>query len=173
MSAKKRELPGILILVPLILIQVASAAYFSFKILADLFLWQTFIFPWEYVEILEILASLGMCVGVVCSLILLRKSTHKLRDAERQINAAAGEIHKQILLQFDEWNLTPTERDVALLVIKGFSNNEIASFRSTRESTIKSHITSIFRKAGLTSRQQLITHVIDDLLNAVNPNSDV
>ncbi len=169
MNAKKRELPLILTLVPLILIQVASAAYFSFKILSDLFVWQPFIVPWEYVEILEILASLGMCVGVISSLMLLRKSAQRLRHAEQQINAAAGEIHKQILQQFDEWKLTPTERDVALMVIKGFSNNEIATFRSTRESTIKSHITSIFRKSGLTNRQQLITHVIDDLLNAVNP----
>jgi DNA-binding NarL/FixJ family response regulator len=165
----KRDIPLIVILLPLIAIQVASAIYFSLKILSDLFVWQILVIPWEIVEILEILASIGMFFGVISSLILLRKSARQMRHAEQQINAAAGEIHKQILLQFDDWCLTPTERDVALLVIKGFSNNEIASFRNTRESTIKSHITSIFRKSGLNNRQQLITHVIDDLLHAVNP----
>ena len=70
--------------------------------------------------------------------------------------------------QFQAWGLTPSERSVALLVVKGFSNGEIAGMRNSSESTIKSHVTSIFRKSGLTSRQQLVSGVIEDLLAALS-----
>jgi DNA-binding NarL/FixJ family response regulator len=39
--------------------------------------------------------------------------------------------------------------------------------RGTTESTVKSQLTSTFKKARLTSRQQLVACVIEDLVAAI------
>ena len=50
------------------------------------------------------------------------------------------------------WGLTPSETEVALLVVKGFSNAEIAGMRNCALPTVKSQLTSIYHKSGLQSR---------------------
>ncbi|WP_114965568.1 response regulator transcription factor [Alkalilacustris brevis] len=159
----------ILLLVPVVLIQLASAAYFILKISADLFLWQVPVIPWEALEVLELLASLGLLSGLAISLALIHVSARRINRLSMQIGAVAGEFQKYMEQQFDDWQLTPTEKNVALLVIKGFSNAEIARLRGTTESTVKSQLTSIFRKTGLATRQQLTTYLIEDLMAAVEP----
>ena len=48
-----------------------------------------------------------------------------------------------------------------------FSNAEIADLRNTSLPTVKSQMTAIFRKSGCTSRQQLISYLVDDLVQGV------
>lgn len=151
-----------------LLIQIASAAYFILKLLAEVFLWQVTIVPWEVQETLELLSSLGLLFGVFSSVVLLVIASQRVNRINDQLHAAAGQFQVYVDRQFDAWHLTPTEKHVAILVIKGFSNAEIAGLRGTTESTIKSQLTSIFRKADLTSRQQLVSCVIEDLV-AVMP----
>ncbi|MBF9033967.1 helix-turn-helix transcriptional regulator [Rhodobacterales bacterium HKCCE2091] len=152
----------------LLAVQVVSAGFFLFKLLADLFGFPIPILPWEVVELLEILASIGMLAGVVFSAVFLRVALRRMGQVERRLEAAAGDVQSYVDAQFREWDLTQTERDVALLVVKGFSNGEIAKLRGTSESTTKSQVSSIFRKAGLNSRQQLVTMVVEDLFDAID-----
>ena len=66
--------------------------------------------------------------------------------------------------RFDEWGLTPAERDVALFTIKGLSVSDIAELRATSEGTVKAQSAGIYRKAGVNNRTQLVSLFIDDLL---------
>jgi DNA-binding CsgD family transcriptional regulator len=66
--------------------------------------------------------------------------------------------------RFDEWSLTPAEREVALFAIKGLSLSEIAGVRETSEGTVKAQTNAIYRKAGVTGRPQLLSLFIDDLM---------
>ena len=66
--------------------------------------------------------------------------------------------------RFDEWGLTPAERDVALFAIKGLSTSEIAGLRGTSEGTIKAQTNAIYRKAGVTGRPQLLSLFIEELM---------
>lgn len=52
--------------------------------------------------------------------------------------------------------LSPRERDVFLLVAKGLSNTEVASSSFLAETTVKTHVRSIFGKLGLRDRVQLV-----------------
>lgn len=52
--------------------------------------------------------------------------------------------------------LTPTERAIALLVLQGLSNREIAGRLHREISTVKDHLTHIFDKLSIRSRVQLI-----------------
>ena len=51
--------------------------------------------------------------------------------------------------------LTPREREVVLLIGEGVNNKKIASRLTITEHTVKAHLTTIFRKLGLSGRVQL------------------
>lgn len=159
--------PVLLAIGVVLAIQIASAGFFILKIMAELLMIQVAWVPWEVQELLEILSSFGLLFGVISSVVLLMLASRRVTRINDQLQAAAGQFQVYVDRQFDGWQLTPTERHVAILVIKGFSNAEIARLRGTTESTVKSQLTSIFRKAELTSRQQLVACVIEDLVAAI------
>jgi DNA-binding CsgD family transcriptional regulator len=66
--------------------------------------------------------------------------------------------------QFDKWGLTPAERDVALLQLKGLRHKEIAELRETSERTVRQQALAIYRKAGLGGRTDLAAFFLEDLL---------
>lgn len=66
--------------------------------------------------------------------------------------------------QFSRWNLTEAEREVALLLLKGLSNKEVAAVRNTSERTVREQARSIYSKAGLSGRAALSAFFLEDLL---------
>jgi len=74
------------------------------------------------------------------------------------------EIRQMIDQQFGQWHLSHSEKDVALLLIKGFSMKEIADFRSTHEKTVRQQATTIYKKSGLSGRQELAAFFLEDIL---------
>jgi len=81
-------------------------------------------------------------------------------DNAKFVHGLAESIDRQFVL----WKLTAAERDVALLMIKGFSTKEIADLRKTAEKTVRLQVSAIFSKSGLQSRTQLLAYFIEDLL---------
>ncbi|MCB1371179.1 MAG: helix-turn-helix transcriptional regulator [Rhodobacteraceae bacterium] len=80
------------------------------------------------------------------------------------LQAASGAFLDLMEGNFAKWGLTPSERDVALLSIKGLSIAEIAALRATREGTVKAQSAAIYRKAGVNGRAQLLGLFVEDLL---------
>jgi len=66
--------------------------------------------------------------------------------------------------QFDRWQLTPAEREVALLMLKGLSHKEIAAVRESSERTIRQQARAIYAKANLSGRAALSAFFLEDLL---------
>lgn len=66
--------------------------------------------------------------------------------------------------QFERWALSPAEKEVALLLLKGLSHKEIASVRETSEATARQQARAIYKKAGLTGRNDLAAFFLEDLL---------
>ncbi len=66
--------------------------------------------------------------------------------------------------QFERWALSPAEREVALLLLKGLSHKEIASVRSVTEATARQQARAVYRKGGLTGRSDLAAFFLEDLL---------
>jgi len=71
--------------------------------------------------------------------------------------------------QFERWGLTRAESEVALLLLKGLSQGEIAAARSTTERTVRQQAFSVYRKAGLGSRSELAAFFLEDLLLPPEP----
>jgi DNA-binding CsgD family transcriptional regulator len=65
--------------------------------------------------------------------------------------------------QFDRWGLSPAERDVALLQLKGLRHKAIADLRHTSERTVRQQALSVYRKSGLNGRNDLAAFFLEDL----------
>ena len=87
-----------------------------------------------------------------------------LSEARKQISAAGQEYHQVIQKQFDTWQLTPSEKEVASLLLKGLSFDEIANVRNTKEKTVRQQATAIYRKSGLNSRHEFAAWFFEDFL---------
>jgi DNA-binding CsgD family transcriptional regulator len=70
--------------------------------------------------------------------------------------------------QFDRWGLTPAEREVALLQLKGLRHKAIAELRRTSERTVRQQALAIYRKSGLRGRPDLAAFFLEDLLLPTN-----
>lgn len=66
--------------------------------------------------------------------------------------------------QFQQWDLTPTEREVALLLLKGHSHKRIADLTGRRERTVRQHSVVVYQKAGLSGRAGLAGFFLEDLM---------
>lgn len=66
--------------------------------------------------------------------------------------------------KFDEWELTPTEREVALFLLKGYTHKGIARITDRGHQTVRQHATTIYRKAGLSGRAELAAFFLEGLM---------
>ena len=57
--------------------------------------------------------------------------------------------------QFVAWDLTPAERAVGVLMLRGMSHKEVAAARDTSERTVRQQALAVYRKAGVRSRSEL------------------
>jgi DNA-binding CsgD family transcriptional regulator len=122
-----------------------------------------------------------MALAIVGVIVLLRQLIHAERRAQRlttDLEAARREAARfreearealrglgdAIDRQFGRWNLTPAEREVALLLLKGLTHREIAEARRTTETTIRQQALAVYRKSGLRSRAELSAFFLEDLL---------
>lgn len=66
--------------------------------------------------------------------------------------------------QLTQWSLSQSEKEVALLLLKGLSLKEIAEIRRTAEKTARSQSAAVYAKAGLAGRSELSAFFLEDLL---------
>lgn len=75
-------------------------------------------------------------------------------------------LSQMIDQQLSEWGLTPSEREVAFLLLKGMSLKEVAAIRGTSEKTARAQSMAVYAKSGLTGRSELAAFFLEDLLPA-------
>jgi DNA-binding CsgD family transcriptional regulator len=66
--------------------------------------------------------------------------------------------------QFADWALSPAEREIALLLLKGLQFKAIAEARATSERTVRQQALAIYRKAGVAGRAELSAFFFEDML---------
>ena len=118
----------------------------------------------SHLDAFEYLIAAALLVGVLVTGWEIRQVLSQNSRLNDQIRAASGEFSKLPDEQFTLWGLTPSERDVAVLSVKGLSVAEIAQARGTAEGTVKAHSAAVYRKAGVTGRHQLLSLFVDELI---------
>ncbi len=77
---------------------------------------------------------------------------------------ALEEFGRAIDAQFDAWNLTPAESEVALMLLKGYGHKQIAALTNRSERTVRQHAGVVYEKAGLGGRAELAAFFLQDLM---------
>lgn len=90
-----------------------------------------------------------------------RRDVERWRSEAQQYLRGLGEA---IDRQFERWGLTPAEREVGLLLLKGLSHREIAEVRGVSERTARQQAYEAYKKAGLSGRADLSAYFLEDLL---------
>jgi DNA-binding CsgD family transcriptional regulator len=87
------------------------------------------------------------------------------RDAWRSSAEQALEgLSRAIDRQFDSWGLTAAEREVALLLLKGYSHKAIAKHTDRSAQTVRQHAAVVYRKGELSGRAELSAFFLEDLM---------
>ncbi|MEP7380747.1 MAG: LuxR C-terminal-related transcriptional regulator [Gemmatimonadota bacterium] len=138
---------------------------------------------------LHVLFELGLVAFSLTSLLVLalqwRRTSSALAGSERQLAATLRSLEERraerdawrrsaegalaglgqaIDQQFGAWKLTPTEGEIALLLLKGFGHKQIAASTGRSERTVRQHAVAVYQKAGLGGRAELAAFFLHDLM---------
>ena len=150
-------------LLSLFTLQGICCAYFLMDITWDL-LWPSSVNFLAESDIIEALVTVALFFGLIFTGNELRGILNRQSQLEDQLQVASGAFSDVLEAHFDTWSLTDAERQVAIFAIKGFSIMEMAALRDTKQGTIKAQCASVYRKAGVSGRLQLLSLFIDELL---------
>ncbi len=151
----------------ILMLQAVAAIYFVVDGIDDLIAQASRGFDAEIV--MECLVAFALAAGVVMGSRYIRRVHAELRRQNRALAAARGALAEHIALRFAEWALTPGEGDVALFALKGCDVAEIARLRGAATGTVRSQLSQIYAKAGVSSQAMLTSLFIEDLLGASPP----
>ncbi len=151
----KKYLPAVVL--------TSAMLFFGYDITIDLLYDRDGIFH----ILVELVVFVAISVVLFAELKHVSSLSKEIRVEKSKTARLAGELLTVIHDQFASWGLSTSEREVALLLIKGLSMKEIAALRGVKEKTIRHQATSIYAKSGSTGRHELAAHFIEDLMSQV------
>ncbi|MDX1395306.1 MAG: helix-turn-helix domain-containing protein [Gemmatimonadota bacterium] len=127
------------------------------------------------VDIALVALSLGTALYLWFGFLVAERSLERTLDALEESSAErdAWRARTEELIRglgaaledvFEGWDLTPTERETALLLLKGHSHKRIARMTGRSERTVRQHAVSVYRKSGLGGRAALSGFFLDQLV---------
>jgi DNA-binding CsgD family transcriptional regulator len=150
-----------------LLIQTLGTVFFVGDVIGDL--WED---PTSVHFLFEAFVTGTLVLGVLFGTFALRRTVELLRAQEQALDVARGALSDVIDRQFLTWSLTPAERDVGFLALKGLDVAEIAEMRGAAQGTVRAQLTRIYAKAGVSGRAQFAAFFVEDLLGAGVPSQE-
>lgn len=141
------------------LVQATAAVFFVTDSVADLFANAVGLYT-----VAEAVIAVGLMLGSAFGIMELRRTHSALRSHEDALAVASGAMSDIIAAQFDAWRLSPAEREIGMLALKGFDIAEIAAMRGAAQGTVRAQMTSIYAKSGTSGRHQFAAYFVEDLL---------
>jgi DNA-binding CsgD family transcriptional regulator len=143
------------------IILASATLFFAYDIVAD--------FLEDGESMLHVvIESLVFIAILIVLLVELRRVSHlqvEVRLERDKTARLSGELLSVMRGQFSDWGLSPSEYEVALLLIKGLSMKEISLARGVKEKTVRQQATGIYAKSGYAGRHELVAHFIEDLMS--------
>lgn len=96
----------------------------------------------------------------------LSRADQQIADITQEMRSARRQYSELIHQQFEAWQLTISEQQVAMLLLKGLSFKEIAAVRDTREKTVRQQASNIYAKSGVDGRHAFAAWFLEDFLAA-------
>lgn len=150
------------IYIPVVVLIIASL-FFIYDIAADLLNGSDSYF--------HILVEFAVFTGTSIALYLEIRRVMQLHSTvvveKDKVARLSGDLFNAINRSFEQWNLTATEKEIALLLIRGLSMQEIGVLRGVKEKTIRQQATQIYAKSGYSNRHEFSSHFIEDLISNI------
>ena len=143
------------------IVLVAATLFFAFDIIVDLIEKDE---SWLHLFV-ESIVFLAISTVLFQELRRLRQLKAELSVERIRTARLTGELLAVMRNQFTQWGLSPSESEIALLLIKGLSMKEIAEARQVKEKTIRQQATSVYAKSGYAGRHELAAHFIEYLMS--------
>jgi DNA-binding CsgD family transcriptional regulator len=99
----------------------------------------------------------------------LGESQQQAEAWRQEAKGLAGGLSLAIDRQLERWSLSPAEKEVALLLLKGLAHKDIAEVRHISEATARQQARAVYKKAQLTGRSDLAAFFLEDLLQPPGP----
>jgi len=126
---------------------------------------------WRYLFVVASLVAVGLLVErshhqhTVANLqTQLSDARGKLQNLDERSHNIGRQYREVMQKQFDVWELTESEQQIVISLLKGLSFREVVTLRDTAEKTVRQQATGIYRKAGLKGRHELAAWFFEDLL---------
>ena len=113
------------------------------------------------------LEGVSSLIALAFGIYLMIKNLQQRNDLKRwkaQTEALKQGVSVVINRQFDTWQLSESQRDIARMIIKGLSFKEIAALRFTQEKTTRTQAAIVYQKSGLHGRHAFSAYFLDALL---------
>ncbi len=143
------------------IILASATFFFAYDIVADLLDGSESLLH-ILIESLVFLAVSTVLLGELRRVSRLRVEVLREQDKTARLS---GELLAVMRGQFANWGLSPSESEVALLLIKGLSMKEISLARQVKEKTVRQQATGVYAKSGYAGRHELVAHFIEDLMS--------
>jgi DNA-binding CsgD family transcriptional regulator len=114
--------------------------------------------------LIELLVFLAISTVLFVELKRVGQLKRQIIAEQNKTARLSGELLAVMQKQFVTWGLSPSETEVALLLIKGLTMKEISVLRQVREKTVRQQATSIYTKSGAAGRHELAAYFIEDLM---------
>lgn len=150
-------------LIAIIAVQVLCAVFFVGDLVAD-FRETGGPDGFPYHLTLETAAALSLLAAIVIETRLLAQVLRRKAYLEHSLALARSAMQDVIDWHFEAWHLSPSETDVATFLVKGLSIQEIAELRGCAQGTVKAHLNAIYRKSGTQNRGDLLSVLLDGLM---------
>ena len=115
--------------------------------------------------IMECLIAVALLAGTILGARYTRILLANARRSEDALTMARGAMTDLLRARFADWNLTGSESEVALFAIKGSTIPEIAQLRGSAEGTVRSQLSQIYAKAGVSNQTMLLALFLDELID--------
>ncbi|MBL8020781.1 MAG: helix-turn-helix transcriptional regulator [Leptospirales bacterium] len=94
-------------------------------------------------------------------LLQARKDLEDFRNKNKEVLRSMREA---ILLQFQNWGLSPSETRVAEFLIRGYSTRQMGAMLKKSERTVRNQALAVYRKSGMTGRSDLSAFFLQDIM---------
>ena len=155
------------------------AAFFVAKLIAFLFFMFDVAFdlkdriandtPYNNSEIIhlsfEALAVFALGTGIFVTMQYMALLRERKLYAELSLRHLRKDFGGLMENKFQRWGLSPAEKDISVLILKGLGTSEISEIRSTKLGTVKLQVHKILQKAGASNRAEFMSLFMDDFLD--------
>lgn len=151
-------------------LMAASALFFSQDVMHDI---------WEHRQadiaystrdlvhlIFEMIAVLALLIAIRDVLTNIRRLRNEKIRQTNQLKYLREDFDELVHHKFGTWDLTEAERDVALMLLRGLTLDEISQVRNVSKGTVKVQSHKVMQKANVASRVELMSLFLDEFMDA-------